>query len=101
VGLSIPSIPQQLLETTQVCPSDVEALLRRLTDFATSFAPFFYRKEQAQFRSCTLRDSRAISIERVSNPLPLPIIALAKDFNVSPARENGRIHEFGRNFTVK
>ena len=54
MGLSIPSIPQQLLETTQVCPSDVEALLRRLTDFATSFAPFFYRKEQAQLSKLSL-----------------------------------------------
>lgn len=48
MGLSIPSIPQELLRTTRVSASDVEGLLGRLTDFARSFAPFFYRKEQAK-----------------------------------------------------
>lgn len=47
MALTIPHIPQELFETTRVDPSDVEGLLGRLNSFARSFAPFFYRKEQA------------------------------------------------------
>jgi SRSO17 transposase len=48
MALTIPHIPQELFETTQVDPSDVEGLVGRLHSFARSFAPFFYRKEQAK-----------------------------------------------------
>ncbi len=47
MGLSIPHIPQELFQTTQVDPSDVEGMVGGLHRFARSFAPFFYRKEQA------------------------------------------------------
>ena len=47
MALTIPHIPQELFQTTQVDPSDVEGLVGRLNSFARSFAPFFYRKEQA------------------------------------------------------
>lgn len=47
MALTIPHIPQELFETTRVDPSDVEGLVSRLHSFARSFAPFFYRKEQA------------------------------------------------------
>lgn len=47
MALTIPHIPQELFQTTQVDPSDVEGLVGRLHSFARSFAPFFYRKEQA------------------------------------------------------
>ncbi|MGH9442189.1 MAG: IS701 family transposase, partial [Thermoanaerobaculia bacterium] len=48
MGLSIPSIPQELFPGTQVSPADVGETLGRLSKFAASFAPFFYRKEQAK-----------------------------------------------------
>jgi SRSO17 transposase len=48
MALTIPHIPQELLETTQVDPAEVEGMVGRLHSFARSFAPFFYRKEQAK-----------------------------------------------------
>lgn len=48
MGLSIPSLPQELFAGTQIRLSDVEETLRQLSRFAGSFAPFFYRKEQAR-----------------------------------------------------
>lgn len=47
MALTIPHIPQELFQTTQVDSSDVEGMVGRLHSFARSFAPFFYRKEQA------------------------------------------------------
>jgi hypothetical protein len=48
MALTVPHIPQELLETTQVDPEQVEGMVGRLHSFARSFAPFFYRKEQAK-----------------------------------------------------
>ncbi len=48
MALTIPHIPQEFFQTTQVQPSDVEGLVGRLHSFARSFAPFFYGKEQAK-----------------------------------------------------
>lgn len=47
MALTIPHLPQELFQTTQIDASDVEGLRGRLHMFARSFAPFFYRKEQA------------------------------------------------------
>ena len=48
MGLSIPHLPQEIFSTTQVQPSEVAETVGRLSKFAKSFAPFFYRKEQAE-----------------------------------------------------
>lgn len=48
MGLSIPTIPQELFATTRVRPADVQPVLGRLAKFAKSFASLFYRKEQAK-----------------------------------------------------
>lgn len=46
MGLSIPTVPQELLRTTRVRASQVEGMADRLNAFAASYAAFFYRKEQ-------------------------------------------------------
>ena len=48
MGLSIPALPQEIFSTTQVRPSEAGETLKQLEKFAKSFAPFFYRKEQAE-----------------------------------------------------
>ena len=48
MALTAPPIPQELFDTTQVDPNQVEGMLGRLRRLARSFAPFFYRTEQAK-----------------------------------------------------
>lgn len=48
MGLRVPAIPQELFDTVKVDPAQVQQLRDRLETFARSFAPFFYRKEQAR-----------------------------------------------------
>lgn len=52
--LRIPAIPQELFDTAQVDPADVLRLRGRLDTFARSFAPFFYRLEQARLSTMYL-----------------------------------------------
>lgn len=48
MSLRVPAIPPELYNTIQVNPLQVQQLRDRLESFARSFAPFFYRKEQAR-----------------------------------------------------
>lgn len=48
MGLSIPHLPPEIFSTTQVRPGEAAETVGRLAKFAKSFAPFFYRKEQAE-----------------------------------------------------
>jgi SRSO17 transposase len=48
MGLRVPAIPPELFDTIHVDPEQVRQLRDRLETFARSFAPFFYRKEQAR-----------------------------------------------------
>lgn len=48
MGLRVPAIPPELFDTLKVDPAQVQQLRDRLETFARSFAPFFYRKEQAR-----------------------------------------------------
>jgi SRSO17 transposase len=48
MSLTIPHIPQELFQTTQVQVSQVGETLSQLGQFAKSFAPYFYRKEQGK-----------------------------------------------------
>lgn len=48
MGLSIPALPQEIFSTIRVRPSEAAETVGRLSKFARSFAPFFYRTEQAE-----------------------------------------------------
>jgi len=48
MALRVPAVPQELFDSTRLDPADVQKLRDRLNTFARSFAPFFYRMEQAR-----------------------------------------------------
>ncbi len=70
MALRIPAVPQELFDSTRVSPAEVEKLRDRLNTFARSFAPFFYRKEQARLSRMYLEglasDLRRKSVEPIA-----------------------------------
>jgi SRSO17 transposase len=99
MALSIPTIPQELLRTTRVRPSQVEGMPERLNAFAASFAPFFWRKEQRHlskmFLGGLLSDLPRKSVEPIAIAREHPRQGLQRfvgEGNWEDARVRGELH---------